>query len=80
MIIACGSTSEILELIGGTLEQFESVLPRFQEYLKEFGSRELSGRLQETLITYYAGLIALYQDSIKFLRVKSASESSSGDY
>ena len=58
-----------LELIGDIFERFERALPRFQEYLKEFASRDLSGRLREALVVYYAELIAHYQDSIKFLRV-----------
>ncbi|KAL7892939.1 hypothetical protein HDV64DRAFT_272909 [Trichoderma sp. TUCIM 5745] len=39
-----------------------------EEYLKEFGPRDLSARLQHALICYYAELIAQYQDAIEFLR------------
>lgn len=52
----------------------ERSLPRFQEYLKEFGSRDLSARLQDVLICYYAELIAQYQDAIEFLRAHPISQ------
>ncbi|KAJ5152920.1 uncharacterized protein N7482_009398 [Penicillium canariense] len=59
---------ETVDMISDVLERVEQALPRFQEYLREFGSRSITTRFQEALVVYYAELIAHYQDSIKFLR------------
>jgi hypothetical protein len=56
-----------LELIADVFERIERTLPRFQEYLEEFGSRDATVRFKEALVVYYAELLGHYQDSIKFL-------------
>jgi hypothetical protein len=46
-------------------------LPRFAEYIQEFGPTE---RLKGVFVTYYAELLAHYQDAIDFLTTSSLSE------
>lgn len=65
--------NESLEIISDVLERIEQALPRFHEYLKEFGSRSVTARFQDALVVYYSELIGHYQDSIKFLRARPLS-------
>jgi len=52
----------------GAFESFDRALPRFHYYIAKFGSRTLSDRLKTSLVKYYAELIGICQDSIKFLK------------
>jgi hypothetical protein len=57
-----------LECVISAFESFDRALPRFHYYITKFGSRTLSDRLKTSLVKYYAELIGICQDSIKFLK------------
>lgn len=82
--ISCADTVKLavrhsvsLELITDNIERMERALPRFQHYIQEFGTSDVSGRLTGALIDYFAELIGHYQDTITFLRVHPLSQPSS---
>lgn len=60
--------SKYLDEILSAFELFDRDIPRFHHYTGRYGLRQLKPSLTKALVHYYAGLIGICQDSIRFLR------------
>src|SRR5436309_3263348 len=57
-----------LERISCSFETFGRCLPRFHSYIRDYAVCDISDRLKNALVQYYAEVIGHCEDSVQFLQ------------